>query len=432
MEGLPIVVNGEHCVVVGAGAAGLWTAWALTEVGMRVTVFDAGAAAAGASWGNAGWICPAQAGPVPEPGIIMHGLKDLTRRDSALHFSPAALLRLGPWIATFARYCNDRSYSDGLAALSTLGYPSFKLIERLGLDEHFDKTGLLTVSKNPADIEHFIEKIAPLAKFGQGATTEVLTGGAVQDLDPTVPRGQAAALIGNHWQIVPHAYMAALVEKVVAAGVEIREHEPVEHLHAQGGRVRAVRTNRGTYEADHVVLAAGVDTTALARSIGHPLPVIGGKGYSFDVRPGRMPRQAIQTLDTHLAISPMGGTLRVAGAMDFTNSPTRIPPRRVRAMRRSAQALLGPWTDESAAWSGLRPVAPDGLPMIGRLAPDSNVFAATGYQMLGMTISPAAGVHLAEAIASGDDGRTGPFSAQRFARGKTRKTMRAQEGSRDA
>jgi D-amino-acid dehydrogenase len=398
----------EHVVIVGAGVAGLWTAWGLTQVGMSVTVLDSGRAAGGASWGNAGWICPAQAGPVPEPGIILHGLKDMTRRDSALHFSAPALVHM---------YCNAESYANGLSALSTLGYPSFKLIEQLGLDQHVDKTGLLTISRKREDVEHFLAGIAPLAEFGQEDIGELLSGDAVQDLDPIVPVGHTAALISNHWQIVPETYNTALLNAVRAAGVEIVSDERVTGFRTEGDIIRSVLTAHGSYEADHVVLATGAQTADLSRKLGYGLPVVGGKGYSFDVTPGRMPQQAIQTLDTHLAISPMSGRLRIAGAMDFTRSPTRVPARRIHAMRRSADQLLGHWTAESDAWAGLRPVAPDGLPMIGRLAPDSNAFVATGYQMLGMTISPAAGTLLAAAISSGDDGTTGPFSAQRFRRG---------------
>ena len=140
------------------------------------------------------------------------------------------------------------------------------------------------------------------------------------------------------------------------------------------------------------------------------------RGVSVDVHPRMMPRQAILTLDSHLALSPMADRMRIAGAMDFSQSPTRIPERRVEAMKDSAKQVIGTWDRESAPWAGLRPVAPDGLQLIGCLAPDSNAFVATGYSMLGMTIAPAAGTLLADAIRSGDDGSSGPFSPQRFDR----------------
>lgn len=406
--------NRETCVVVGAGVAGLWAAWALNSAGMKVIVLDQATAGAGASWGNAGWICPAQAGPLPEPGVIAHGLRNLASRDSALSFTPIAMLRLAPWIARFATYCNQRAYDRGVAALSPLGFQSFAMIEKLGLDEHFDKTGLLTVSKRRADIDHFIEKTSALAQFGQEPPGGVVSGDAVRDIDPAVPSGYHGVLTGNHWQVIPSSYNAALLAKVRAAGVEVLEKRAVTGFDAHRRSVNAVRTTGGSVAADHVVIAAGARTSAVTHQLGFALPVVAGKGYSVDVRPGRMPRQAIQTLDTHVALSPMGAKMRIVGAMDFSNTPTRIVGRRVDALRRAAEGLVGAWTEESPAWAGLRPIAPDGLPLIGRLSADSNVFVATGYSMLGMTISPAAGTLLADAVVSGDDGKLGPFSAQRF------------------
>jgi D-amino-acid dehydrogenase len=412
------VKDPKSCLIIGGGVAGLWTARALADAGVEVTILDSAKAGSGASWGNAGWICPAQAGPLPEPGIIAHGLRDLAKRDSSLHFSPVAALRLVPWISQFARYCNQAAYDRGLLALSELGFPSFKLIEQLGLDQYCDKTGVLIASKHGSEVEHFLENIAPLAALGQGEPGEILTGDAVQDLDPVVPPGHTATLVSNHWQITPGTFTQALIQNVRHAGVKILEDQAVVGFDMHGSNIQAVLTDgsRRRHVADHYVIASGAESARLARMAGRPIPVVGGKGYSIDVRPRLMPRQAILTLDSHLALSPMDGMMRIAGGMEFSNSPTRISKGRVNAMRRSSEGFVGPWTHESKPWAGLRPVAPDGMPLIGRLAPASNVSVATGYSMLGMTISPAAGKFLAGAIIAGDDGSTGPFSPQRFRR----------------
>jgi D-amino-acid dehydrogenase len=406
----------SSCIIVGGGVAGLWTAWALSDQGVQVTILDAASAGSGASWGNAGWICPAQAGPLPEPGIIAHGIKDLAKKDSSLHFSPIAALRMAPWIARFARYCNQDSYARGVRALSELGYPSFKLIEQAGLDQYCDKTGLLAASKDTSQVEHFLELIAPLAALGQGAGGDIAVGDAARELEPALPEGYSATVISNHWQITPGAYTQALIERVRSAGVTIIEDQQVQRLDHRASQVTSVQTATDRFSADHIVLAAGADTGRLTRMLGISIPVVGGKGYSVDVKPRLMPRQAVLTLDSHLAISPMGDKMRIAGGMEFSTKPHRISRSRFDAMRRSAQSVLGTWTEESEPWTGLRPVAPDGMPLIGRLAPNSNVSVATGYSMLGMTISPAAGKLLAAAIVSGDDGSTGPFSPQRFRR----------------
>jgi D-amino-acid dehydrogenase len=80
-------------VVVGAGVAGLCCAYYLRRRDADVVVLDAepvGSRVA-SSYGNGGWICPAQAGPLPEPGLTAYGLRALLARDSALYFRPGLL-----------------------------------------------------------------------------------------------------------------------------------------------------------------------------------------------------------------------------------------------------------------------------------------------------------------------------------------------------
>src|SRR5579884_4249313 len=93
--------------VVGGGIAGLCVAYFLTKAGTPVRVLEARRVGRGASWGNAGWITPAQAGPLPEPGLLSYGLRSLVDRESALYFQPRQLIRMLPWLARFAARCNE-------------------------------------------------------------------------------------------------------------------------------------------------------------------------------------------------------------------------------------------------------------------------------------------------------------------------------------
>src|SRR5438477_438338 len=107
-------------VVVGAGVAGLFCAYYLRKRGADVVIVDAttvGSRAA-SSWGNGGWICPAQAGPLPEPGLTAYGVRSLFDPDSALYLKPGYLPRLAPWLLRFRSYCNTRAYEAGTAALA--------------------------------------------------------------------------------------------------------------------------------------------------------------------------------------------------------------------------------------------------------------------------------------------------------------------------
>src|SRR2546421_11590328 len=100
----------RHAIVVGAGVAGLCCAYYLRQRDFRVTVIESNRVGSGASWGNGGWLCPAQSGPLPEPGLTLGGLRMLFNADSALYFSPASPPQVAPWLLRVLTYLNQRSY----------------------------------------------------------------------------------------------------------------------------------------------------------------------------------------------------------------------------------------------------------------------------------------------------------------------------------
>ena len=118
-------------VVVGGGVAGLCSAYYLRQRGVEVTVIEARRVGSGASWGNGGWVCPAQAGPLPEPGLTWYGLRSLVDRSSALYFQLRKLPELTPWLLRFWTYCNPRDHEHGVQSLAALGHDVFDLVEEM-------------------------------------------------------------------------------------------------------------------------------------------------------------------------------------------------------------------------------------------------------------------------------------------------------------
>jgi D-amino-acid dehydrogenase len=166
-----------------------------------------------------------------------------------------------------------------------------------------------------------------------------------------------------------------------------------------------------------VVLAPGAWLASLARVFGARLPVEAGKGYSFEVRPRHMPRHALLLLEPHVGCSPFGERLRIAGTMEFSGVDTRLDRRRIQSIVDSAGEMIGSWRslDEDSIWCGLRPIAPDGLPIIDRHPHLRNVFFAGAYSMLGMTLAAPASESLARFVLTGErPAELEPFRATRF------------------
>ena len=166
------------------------------------------------------------------------------------------------------------------------------------------------------------------------------------------------------------------------------------------GKVRAVCTETDSYHSDLVVIAAGVSCGPLTRELGSSVPVRPGKGYSIDYPQAPTGLTTPLTFeDAHVAVTPLDGMLRIAGTMEFTGIETKIRARRVEAMKQSAAAGFGDWDNtkrHTAPWSGLRPMTPDGLPVVGPLPGLQNVLVASGHGMLGLTLAPST----AKAVAS--------------------------------
>jgi len=88
-----------HCQIVGAGLLGLSSAWFLSRLGYRVSVYECHQELAlGASFANGGMLHASEANPWNHPGIFWEALKMLGKEDSALLIRPYAVAGMLPWI----------------------------------------------------------------------------------------------------------------------------------------------------------------------------------------------------------------------------------------------------------------------------------------------------------------------------------------------
>jgi D-amino-acid dehydrogenase len=405
-------VSAKRVIVVGGGIAGLGVARGLVRRGVAVTVLERGTVGGGATWGSAGWICPAQAGPLPEPDALRYGLRSLVDRTSALYVDPRRLPGMLPWLARFARACTAERHAAGVRTLATFARRSFELLDELAADGaalRAYKQGIVVASTRERPLRDFLHSMAPARQCGLEVPTELLVGGAVRELEPALsPASRYGAFIAEHWHLDSAELATAIADVLRRAGVTIEEHTEVLELLPRG-----VRTEAGVLDADAVVLAAGAWSPALRR-----MPVLGGKGYSFTVQPTVMPRHSLLFVETHVACSPFSDRLRVAGTMEFSGLSSPVDVRRVESIKARTRSLIG-WDEstESDTWAGLRPVAPDGMPIVGRWQDGGDLYVATGYSMLGITLGLPLGEALAAVIVGGeDDPELGPLSPGRFAR----------------
>lgn len=182
--------------------------------------------------------------------------------------------------------------------------------------------------------------------------------------------------------------------------------------------ISGVATTDGYIQADAFVIAAGAWSGQVARMFGFQLPMQGGTGYSATIaHPVVKLRFPLYLADAKVACSPFDGQLRLAGTMELSGLRPSLNRQRIAAIRSSAARYFSDWRigEFDDEWVGMRPMTPDGLPVIGRAPNLNNVCIATGHAMLGVTMAPATARAVAELLCTGETSLPiEPFSPARF------------------
>jgi D-amino-acid dehydrogenase len=414
----------RSAVVIGGGVAGLCTAYSLRRRNVEVTLVDATTIGApiASSYGNGGWICPAQAGPLPEPGLTIHGFRALLNRDSSLYFNPRYLPRLVPWLLRFWTYSNRRDFENGTRALAALGRSAFELVDELveaGLEFELHKLGMIVVGSSDESVAKMHRKLAPMRSFGYQIPEARLGPDELHALEPALAlQARAGLLVEEQWHVRADSFTKSLGRALTEMGVRIVEGAAVTGFATSGRRVRLARSQNGDIEGDTFVLCAGSWTRSLAARLGARIPLEAGKGYTFMLDADPTPRHGLLFPDIHSGATPLAGGIRIGGTMEFSGYDTSIDHRRINAVFGEVRRFLNVTSPgPREAWAGLRPMTADGLPIIDRLTGYDNAYVATGYSMLGMTLSPPAGEAVAEMVVTGRRPDVlEPFRIDRFAR----------------
>ena len=404
MVGVERIDGGPRSViVVGAGIVGLSTAWFLQERGVDVTVVDGTGVAAGASWGNGGWVAPGLTLPLNSPGVLRSGLRSLHDPTAPLHIPLTADAGLGAFLIQFAANCRRSSWRRALRANVRLNeecIEAFDVLIANGVDAPVTDAPITALFCTTEEAERMLSELRELENAGQTMDVTALSGEALREQVPLASQAVTAGLNINAQRFVdPRRFVEALGRSVVVRGATIHRLE-IRDILAWGSGV-AMYPRRGTpLTADAAVIATGARLSQLA---GRWLrvPVQAGHGYSFTVPVDRPIPTPIYLPHLRVACTPYKGAIRVSGTMEFRHPHNRVIPERVEAIVASASPLLdgARWAERSNMWVGAYPVTPDGRALIGEVSPD--VYVAGGHGMWGLAHGPITGRLLAEQITTG-------------------------------
>ena len=398
----------NHVTILGAGIIGLNTALYCARRGMVVTVVDQKSRLRdGCSFGNAGMIVPSHFIPLAAPGMVRLGLKWMWNPESPFYIKPRLNGDLSRWGVEFWKAAKRGRVDSAAPILRDLSLLSRQCYEDMGLNFGFVKKGLLMLCKRQETLDdegHLAETANEL-----GIPAEVLDAKATAALDPGVTMDVCGSVyFPKDCHLSPSRFIAALEDELDRLGVVFRFGFEIEGWNTKplaDGRRRllGVRSGDEVIEADEFVLASGVWSSEMARSLDLRIPMQAGKGYSLTLpNPKQRPALCSICTEARLAVTPMDGTLRVGGTMEMAGTEESVSQRRVRGITRAFPDYFPAFEERDFAdikpWVGLRPVSPDGMPYIGRASRWENLTIATGHAMMGLSLAPATGMIIANLL----------------------------------
>lgn len=396
-------------VILGSGVIGTASAWYLARAGHEVTVLDrAEGPALETSFANAGQLSYGYSSPWAAPGVPLKALKWAFERHAPLVINPLPALKSAGWLGRMLRNCTAGAYATNKARMIRVAeYSRDCLIElrrETGIEYDGRQKGTLQVFRTEHQVEAIAKDLKVLAADGVPFTQ--LSADECLAYEPGLA-GSRHLIAGG--LLLPEdetgdcfKFTNALAALARGLGVSFRTGVTIHGLERDGDRIAAVVTSEGRISADAYVAAMGSYTPELVAPLGMKLPVAPLKGYSLTIPitdAARAPESTVMDEAYKVAITRLGDRIRVGGLAEIAGFDRSLSARRRATLEKSVSELFGGAGDLSKAlfWTGLRPVTPDGTPVIGR-TPYANLFLNTGHGTLGWTMGCGSGALIADII----------------------------------
>ncbi len=414
-------------VVLGAGIIGVTTAHALATRGHAVTVIDAEAGPAnGTSLANGAQISPSEAVPWASPGSLRLALRWMASANAPFRLNLRADPKQWAWLAQFVRNCTDARWHQNAPAMVALASHSQHCLQVLNdrhdLDYAREQRGILRIFQRMEQAQAEQDHIGRIMA-AHDVPLDILDPDACVALEPALADAVNAGRLGAGL-LAPRdetgdaqAFTQALAREAEAAGATFRLGERVRRITSFCDHATGVLTDRDEIRADGIVMALGTASVDLMRRIGVSLPIYPVKGYSATVPVGgsnSAPRVSITDQANRFVVSRLGDRVRVAGKADIIGHGRDVDPARAANVLDNLFGLFPNVGNRQQAtiWSGLRPMTPSGIPLIGQ-SDMQGLYLNTGHGSLGWTMAAGSADLLADLI----DGAPPKINAAPYAPG---------------
>lgn len=396
-------------LILGSGVIGVTSAYYLARAGHDVTVVDRQPEPAlETSFANAGEVSPGYSSPWAGPGVPVKAVKWLLMKHGPLVVRPKLDPVMWVWLLKMLRNCTSARYAVNKSRMIPIAEYSRDSLRDLRRDigiQYDERTqGTLQLFRYQQQLDGTGEDIAVLKQYG--VPFEVLSREGCIAVEPALAGVKEKFAGGLR---LPqdetgdcHMFTQALAKHAQALGVRFMFNTGIDRIVTDGTHVSGVVTSAGMLQADAYVLALGSYSSRMAAPLGISLPVYPVKGYSITVPikdASGAPESTVMDESYKVAITRLGNRIRVGGTAEISGFSTKLYDARRATLDHSLTDLFPRGGDLSKAtfWSGLRPMTPDGPPVIGPTQ-YANLHLNTGHGTLGWTMSCGSGRVLADML----------------------------------
>ena len=398
--------------VLGAGIVGVAAAHALAERGHEVHVYDRRAeVGSDTTASTAGLIAPGHSYAWASPTAPRMLVRSLLGEATSIRVKPRADIDLLRWGVRFLRECTpSRSRANTLAKLELARY-SQRLMDELshreGLQYCQTSGGVLYLYRDEAELRVAERNSSLLQEHGRDQ--KVLGADEITAVEPALQHSPVrfAGAIHDMSDATgdPQRFAIGLAEACRRLGVQFHLSTNITALETDGSSVTKVVTAGGEVGTDIVVLAAGAASPLLTRTMGVRIPVYPAKGYTLTAAikdPERAPHVGGIDERSLVAWSRFDGDIRMSATAEFVGYDRSSTPADYAGIIDAGEQLFPGAIDWDTARyrTGLRPMTPDGPPLIG-LGRHDNLYYNTGHGHVGWTMACGSARMLADLI----DGR---------------------------
>ena len=396
-------------IVLGSGVIGISTAYYLAKAGHEVEVVDRQTGPAlETSFGNAGEVSPGYSSPWAGPGVPVKAIKWMLMAHSPLVIWPMLDPAMWRWGLAMLANCTERAYAVNKSRMVPIAEYSRDCLKELrgetGITYDDRAQGTLQLFRTQAQMDGIAKDVVVLQQYK--VPFEVLDRPGFVKVEPALALTQdkfvgALRLPGDETGDC-FKFTNRLAEMAAELGVTFRYGTTIEGIEVSGTQVTGVRTSAGRLTADHYVVAMGSYTPLLMKPIGIHLPVYPVKGYSITVpiTDAKFAPESTIMDETHkVAVTRLGDRIRVGGTAELAGFDLTLRESRRDTLNHVVTDLFPKGGDVSQAsfWCGLRPMTPDGTPIVGP-TPYGNMMLATGHGTLGWTMAAGTGRIISDLI----------------------------------